>query len=236
MGFRSRLCFLWGGDGVNDKKTRVLLVDDQRLLRKGLAGLINRNPDMEVVGEADNGFQALDLVGKLDPDVVLMDVRMPEMDGVAATRELLRSGARAAVIILTTFDDEEYIFEGLAAGAQGYLLKDVEFEELSQAIRAATRGEALLQPQITARVLKEFARLSSQASTRPRPQPLAEPLTDREAEVLRLMASGATNQDIAEKLYIGLGTVKHHVRAIFSKLGARDRVQAVLIAQELNLV
>jgi len=221
---------------MGEGKIRILMVDDQSLLRRGLAGLLNRNPDMEVVGEADNGEQALRMAAELDPDVILMDVRMPVMDGVTATRELVRRGARGGIIVLTTFDDDEYIFEGLAAGARGYLLKDAEYEELSQAIRTVARGEALLQPQITSRVLKEFGRLAGLAGNRPKAQPLAEPLTERELEVLRLMASGATNQDIAEKLYIGLGTVKHHVRAVFAKLGARDRVQAVLIAQELNLV
>lgn len=215
---------------------RVLLVDDQSLLRSGLAALLNRNPDMIVVGEADNGQQALEAVSLLDPDVILMDVRMPVMDGVATTRELVRRGARAGVIILTTFDDDEYIFEGIKAGARGYLLKDAEYDELSQAIRVVARGEALLQPQVTARVIKEFSRLSAMAPSKPRPQPLAEPLTEREGEVLQLIASGASNQDIAERLHIGLGTVKHHVRAIFGKLNARDRVQAVLIAQELGLV
>lgn len=219
-----------------DQKIRILMVDDQSLLRRGLAGLLNRNSDMVVVGEAENGEQAVRAVEELDPDVVLMDVRMPVMDGVAATREMGRRGLRAGVIILTTFDDDEYIFEGIAAGARGYLLKDAEYEELSQAIRTVARGESLLQPQITTRLLKEFSRLSGLAGGKPKAAPLAEPLTDREMEVLRLMASGASNQDIAEKLFIGLGTVKHHVRAIFGKLGARDRVQAVLLAQELNLV
>lgn len=217
---------------------RILLVDDQSLLRRGLAGLLNRNSDMQVVGEADNGEEALRLVESLDPDVILMDVRMPLMDGVAATRELVKRGARAGVIILTTFDDDQYIYEGIAAGARGYLLKDAEYDELSQAIRVVAKGEALLQPQVTLRVLKEFGRLAGQAPVKaPRPQAaLSEPLTDREQEVLQLLASGASNQDIASKLYIGLGTVKHHVRAIFSKVGARDRVQAILIAQELGLV
>lgn len=222
---------------MTENKIRVLLVDDQTLLRRGLAGLLNRNPDMVVAGEADNGLQALEMAEALDPDVILMDVRMPVMDGVAATRELVRRGARAGVIILTTFDDDEYIFEGLSAGARGYLLKDAEYDELSQAIRTVARGEALLQPQITSRVLKEFSRLSGLAGGRAKPaKALAEPLTERETDVLRLIVSGATNQDIAEQLHIGLGTVKHHVRAIFGKLGARDRVQAVLMAQELNLV
>lgn len=219
-----------------DGKIRILMADDQTLLRRGLAGLLNRNPDMIVVGEAENGQQALDLAESLDPDVILMDVRMPIMDGVAATRELVRRGSRAPVIILTTFDDEEYLVDGLAAGARGYLLKDAEYDELSHAIRVVARGEAILQPQITSRVLREFGRLASLAGGRPKVQPLSEPLTERELEVLRLMAAGNTNQDIAEKLYIGLGTVKHHVRAVFNKLGARDRVHAVLIAQELNLV
>jgi DNA-binding NarL/FixJ family response regulator len=222
---------------MTENKIRVLLVDDQTLLRRGLAGLLNRNSDMLVAGEADNGLQALEMAEALDPDVILMDVRMPVMDGVAATRELVRRGARAGVIILTTFDDDEYIFEGLSAGARGYLLKDAEYDELSQAIRTVAGGEALLQPQITSRVLKEFSRLTGLSAGRPKPaKALAEPLTERETDVLRLIVSGATNQDIAEKLHIGLGTVKHHVRAIFGKLGARDRVQAVLIAQELNLV
>jgi len=221
---------------VDGGKIRIMIVDDQSLLRRGLAALLNRNPDMEVVAEADDGEEAIRLAAEARPDVILMDVRMPVMDGVAATRELARRGCPAGVIILTTFDDDEYIFEGLAAGARGYLLKDAEYEELSQAIRTVAKGESLLQPQITTRVLKEFSRLSSMAASRPKPQALAEPLTDRELEVLRLMASGASNQDIAAALYIGLGTVKHHVRAIFSKLGARDRVQAVLLAQELHLV
>lgn len=219
-----------------ERKIRVLLVDDQSLLRSGLAGLLNRNPDMEVTGEAENGQQALEMTITLDPDVILMDVRMPVMDGVTTTRELVRRGTRAGIIILTTFDDDEYIFEGLKAGARGYLLKDAEYDELSQAIRVVARGEALLQPQVTARVIREFGRLSTLTGNKPRPQPLAEPLTEREAEVLQLIASGASNQDIAARLHIGLGTVKHHVRAIFGKLNARDRVQAVLIAQELNLV
>jgi len=223
---------------MSEGRIRLLLADDQTLLRRGLAGLLNRNPDMEVVGEAENGEQAVQLAEALDPDVILMDVRMPVMDGVTATRELSRRGCRAGVIILTTFDDDEYIFEGIAAGARGYLLKDAEFEELSQAIRTVAEGEALLQPQITTRVLREFSRLSGlSGASKPKPaRQLAEPLTERETEVLRLMVSGATNQDIADKLHIGLGTVKHHVRAIFGKLGARDRVQAVLIAQELSLV
>jgi DNA-binding NarL/FixJ family response regulator len=221
---------------VDGRKIRIMIVDDQSLLRRGLAALLNRNPDMEVVAEAGDGEEALRVAAGADPDVILMDVRMPVLDGVAATRELVRRGCRAGVIILTTFDDDEYIFEGLAAGARGYLLKDAEYEELSQAIRTVASGESLLQPQITTRVLKEFSRLSSMAASRPKPQALAEPLTERELEVLRLMASGASNQDIAAALYIGLGTVKHHVRAIFGKLGARDRVHAVLLAQELHLV
>jgi DNA-binding NarL/FixJ family response regulator len=219
------------------KKIRIMLVDDQTILRAGLAGLLNRNPDMTVVGEAGNGQEAVAMAEQLAPDVILMDVRMPVMDGVSATRELVKRGVPAGIIILTTFDDDEYIYEGISAGARGYLLKDAEYDELSHAIRVVARGEALLQPQVTARLLKEFSRLAGQsAPARPKAKPLAEPLTERETEVLRLIVSGATNQDIAEQLHIGLGTVKHHVRAVFAKLGARDRVQAVLMAQELNLV
>lgn len=219
------------------KKIRIMLVDDQTILRAGLAGLLNRNPDMTVVGEASNGQEAVAMAEQIAPDVILMDVRMPVMDGVSATRELVKRGVTAGIIVLTTFDDDEYIYEGISAGARGYLLKDAEYDELSHAIRVVARGEALLQPQVTARVLKEFSRLAGQsAPARPKAKPLAEPLTERETEVLRLIVSGATNQDIAEQLHIGLGTVKHHVRAVFAKLGARDRVQAVLMAQELNLV
>lgn len=219
------------------KKIRIMLVDDQTILRAGLAGLLNRNPDMTVVGEAGNGQEAVAMAEQLAPDVILMDVRMPVMDGVSATREMVKRGVTAGIIILTTFDDDAYIYEGISAGARGYLLKDAEYDELSHAIRVVARGEALLQPQVTARVLKEFSRLAGQsAPARPKAKPLAEPLTERETEVLRLIVSGATNQDIAEQLHIGLGTVKHHVRAVFAKLGARDRVQAVLMAQELNLV
>lgn len=222
---------------MDEQKIRVLLADDQSLLRRGLAGLLNRNADMEVVGEAENGQQAVELAESLHPDVILMDVRMPLMDGVAAMQELARRGSSAGVIILTTFDDDEYIFQGLAAGARGYLLKDAEYDELSNAIRIVASGEALLQPQVASRVLKEFSRLAGlTGGAKPKAKPLAEPLTERETEVLRLIVSGATNPDIAEQLHIGLGTVKHHVRAIFGKLGARDRVQAVLIAQELKLV
>ncbi|MDF2628724.1 MAG: two-component response regulator [Symbiobacteriaceae bacterium] len=223
---------------MSDTKTiRIMLVDDQTILRAGLAGLLNRNADMTVVGEASNGQEALAMAEQVAPDVILMDVRMPVMDGVSATRELMKRGVTAGIIILTTFDDDEYIYEGISAGARGYLLKDAEYDELSHAIRVVARGEALLQPQVTARVLKEFSRLAGQsAPARPKAKPLAEPLTERETEVLRAIVSGATNQDIAEQLHIGLGTVKHHVRAVFAKLGARDRVQAVLMAQELNLV
>jgi len=219
------------------KKIRIMLVDDQTILRAGLAGLLNRNPDMTVVGEAGNGQEAVAMAEQLAPAVILMDVPMPVMDGISANREPVKGGVTAGIIILTTFDDDEYIYEGISAGARGYLLKDAEYEELSHAIRVVARGEALLQPQVTARVLKEFSRLAGQsAPARPKAKPLAEPLTERETEVLRLIVSGATNQDIAEQLHIGLGTVKHHVRAVFAKLGARDRVQAVLMAQELNLV
>jgi DNA-binding NarL/FixJ family response regulator len=215
-------------------RIRILLADDQALFREGLRTLLSVQPDFEVVGEAANGEEALRLAETLCPDVVLMDLRMPVLDGVAATRRLCASQARCRVIVLTTFDDDEYIFEGLRAGALGYLLKDVASADLFAAIRAAARGESVLQPSVATKVVAQFARLANQA---PRPgEPLVEPLSERELQVLRLVAQGKTNREIAAALYIAGGTVKNHVTNILGKLGARDRTQAALKARELGLV
>ncbi len=219
--------------------TRVLLVDDQTLIRQGIRVLLMTEPGLEVVGEAANGRQALELVEQLHPEVVLMDVRMPELDGVAATREITARHPEIGVIILTTFDDEAYIFEGLRAGARGYLLKDISSEEMAEAVRVVANGGALIQPSITRKVLSEFARLSA-----PKTAPLAgasgpglpEPLTEREQEVLRCIAAGLSNREIAERLVITEGTVKNHVSNLIAKLEVRDRTQALLKAQELGLL
>jgi DNA-binding NarL/FixJ family response regulator len=214
---------------------RVLLVDDQQLVRQGLRLLLEIEADIQVAGQAADGCEALAQVEALRPDVVLMDVRMPVMDGVAATRELAARYPEIGVIILTTFEDDETVFEGLKAGARGYLLKDISSEEMAEAVRKVAAGEALLQPRITRKVLAEFSRLAGVAENASPARALAEPLTGREQEVLRDLARGLSNREIAEALVITEGTVKNHVSNLFAKLEVRDRTQAVLKAQELGL-
>jgi len=213
---------------------RILIVDDQELFREGLHTLLSVQPDLQVVGEARNGEEALRLAEDLKPDVVLMDLRMPVLNGVAATRRLKSTQPGIKVIVLTTFDDDEDVFEGLRAGAIGYLLKDVASEKLVEAIRAVARGAAFLQPSITGKVLAEFARLSP--SLPPQAQPLVEPLSERELDILRLLSQGASNKEIADDLVITVGTVKNHVTSILAKLGVRDRTQAALKAKELGIM
>jgi DNA-binding NarL/FixJ family response regulator len=213
---------------------RLLLVDDQALFREGLHTLLSLHEDLQVVGEAGNGLEALAAADALRPDVVLMDLRMPILDGVATTRRLLAAHPTTRVIVVTTFDDDELVFDGLRAGAVGYLLKDVSSDKLVEAIRAAARGESFLQPSIAAKVLAEFNRLEHSAA--PPPPPLAEPLSERELEILRLLAAGDSNKEIAAALFIAEGTVKNHVTNILGKLDARDRTQAALRARELGLI
>jgi len=210
---------------------RILLVDDQSLFREALRMLISSQPDLEVVGEAANGQEAIKLAESFRPNVVLMDLQMPVMNGVAATRQLHSTQPDCRVIALTTFDGDEYVFDCLRAGAVGYLLKDAPSENLFAAIRAAARGESFLQPSVTKRVLAEFTRLSDHP---PSSSTLVEPLSDRENEILRLIAKGSTNREIAEALFITEGTVKNHVTNILSKLDVRDRTQAALKARELG--
>lgn len=211
---------------------RILLADDQALFREALSMLISSQPDLEVVGEASNGEEAIQLGESCRPNVVLMDLQMPVMNGVVATRHLHSQQPDCRVIALTTFDGDEYIFDCLRAGAVGYLLKDAPSETLFAAIRAAARGESFLQPSVTTRVLAEFTRLSDQP---PAPwSTLVEPLSDREREILRLIAGGSSNREIAEALFITEGTVKNHVTNILSKLDVRDRTQAALKARELG--
>ena len=213
---------------------RVLLVDDQRLLREGLRTLLELEPDMEVVGEAGTGEEALVQCESLRPDVVLMDVRMPGMDGVEATRRLHDRWRDVKIIILTTFDDDAYIFEGLRVGAMGYLLKAVSSEELAAAIRTVHGGGALIDPAVQRKLVAEFARLAQPA--RPLQAGLAEPLTERELEILRLLAQGQSNREIAQSLYLAEGTVKNYVTNLLAKIGARDRTLAALRGRELGLL
>jgi DNA-binding NarL/FixJ family response regulator len=220
---------------------RILLVDDQSLFRAGLRTLLSVQPDFEIVAEAENGQQALYVAEQLCPDVVLMDLRMPVLDGVATTRRLCTVRPDCKVIVLTTFDDDEYVFDALRAGALGYLLKDAAPDVLYDAIRAASRGESVLQPSVAAKVVSQFARMAGQAAPRlsekaAQDQDLVEPLSDREIEVLRVIAQGKTNKEIAAELYIAEGTVKNHVTHILGKLGVRDRTQAALKARELGLL
>jgi DNA-binding NarL/FixJ family response regulator len=214
---------------------RVLLVDDQALFREGLGTLLSLKDDIEIVGEASNGAEALESAQHLSPDVILMDLRMPVLDGVAATRRLKEMQHPARVIVLTTFDDDETIFDGLRAGAVGYLLKDVSSDKLIEAIRAAARGESFLQPSIAAKVLAEFNRLEERQPVRHAPD-LIEPLSDRELEILLRLANGDSNKEIAARLFITEGTVKNHVTNILGKLGVRDRTQAAIRAKELGLI
>ena len=213
---------------------RVLLVDDQRLIREGLRTLLELEPDLVVVGDAGDGQAALEAYETLQPEVVLMDIRMPGMDGVEATRRLQDRWPESRVIILTTFDDDAYIFEGLRAGALGYLLKDVSGHELAEAIRTVVGGGALIDPSVARRVVAEFARLAPAA--RPAEDSLPEPLSEREREILQLLAHGLTNREIADRLSLAEGTVKNYVTNILQKIGARDRTQAALRARELGLL
>jgi DNA-binding NarL/FixJ family response regulator len=213
---------------------KILLVDDHAMFREGLKTLLSVQPDFSVVGEASNGEEAVRLAVERQPAIVLMDLRMPVLDGVSATRRLHQVLPGCRVIVLTTFDDDEYVFDGLRAGAVGYLLKDASSDKLFEAIHAAARGEYFMLPSITAKVMAEFARMGN------RPQhsaePLVVPLSDRELDVLRLVATGASNREIGDKLVIAEGTVKNHLTNILGKLEVQDRMQAVLKAKELGIL
>ena len=213
---------------------RVLLADDHQLVRTGFRVILEIEDDIEVVGEASDGRQAVDLAGRLGPDVVLMDVEMPGMDGLEATRAIT-AGDGPSVLILTTFDHDEYLFAALQAGASGFLLKNGTPEALTEAVRVVARGDALLAPEITGRVIAAFARPGVSTATGPDTRRLDE-LTPREHEVLVLLAGGATNAEIAAALHLGETTVKTHVSRVLMKLGARDRTQAVVMAYELGVV
>jgi DNA-binding NarL/FixJ family response regulator len=204
---------------------RVLVADDQSMVRAGFRMLLADEQDIEVVAEAENGREAIEKTARFNPDVILMDIRMPELDGLQATRRILAEDNGARILILTTFDLDEYVYEALSAGASGFVLKDDSPEQLLAAIRTVAAGDALLSPTVTKKVIKQFAR-------RPRPAPPKEldELSERERDVFRLMAEGMSNGEIGEKLYISETTVKTHVTHILQKLGLRDRVQAVVLA------
>jgi len=211
--------------------TRVLLADDQALVREGFRHIIDAREDLEVVGEAGDGREAIALAGTTHPHVILMDVRMPVLDGIEATRRLVDAGNPARIVILTTFDLDEAVFGALRAGASGFMLKDIRAAELVQAIRLVARGEALLAPTVTRRLLDRFA-----DALPGEPPPSMDELTPREVEVLRLVAHAMSNAEIAERLTLTEATVKSHVSAILRKLGLRDRVQAVVAAYDAGLV
>ncbi|HKG65654.1 MAG TPA: response regulator transcription factor [Solirubrobacteraceae bacterium] len=208
---------------------RILIADDQALVRTGFRKILESEPDLEVVGEAGDGAEALERVAVLHPHVVLMDIRMPRVDGLEATRRL---AGRTRVLILTTFDIDEYVYEALRAGASGFLLKDAGADQLIAGIRVVAQGDSLLAPSVTRRLIEQFAQ---RPSPNARPDTVAE-LTARELEVLRLLARGLSNAEIAQELIIGDATVKTHVARLLQKLGLRDRVQAVVLAYESGLV
>jgi len=212
---------------------RLVIADDQDLVREGLRMMLDAEPDLEVVGEASTGVEALARTRGLDPDVVLMDIRMPGLDGIAATSRLAAAGSRAKVLVLTTFDLDEYVYRAMRAGASGFMLKDATREQLTAGVRAVHLGDALLAPTITRRIVEDYCH-------RPSPDRSAAiagtGLSDREVEVVELVAAGLSNAEIAERLVIGGTTVKSHVARILAKLGLRDRVQVVVFAYESGIV
>jgi DNA-binding NarL/FixJ family response regulator len=217
------------------KKLRLLLVDDQSLFREALRTLLSLQPDFEIVAEAENGERAVALAKAHHPDVVLMDLRMPVLGGVEATRQLLQAAPACRVVVLTTFDEDEEIFDALRAGAVGYLLKACSADKLCESVRAAAKGASVLEPSVAAKMMAELNRLSAK-SGRKVAQALADPLSDRELAVLRFLAEGCSNKEIGVRLQITEGTVKNHMTNVLGKLGVLDRTQAALRAREMGLI
>ena len=212
---------------------RVVIADDQDLVREGLRMMLDAEPDIEVAAEAGNGSEALAAARTHDPDVLLMDIRMPELDGIEATARLVGSNARTRILVLTTFDLDEYVYRAMKAGASGFLLKDANREQLAHAVRTVAAGDALLAPAITRRLVEDYCRRPPPGVDQPA---AADELSPRELEVLRLVARGMANAEIARQLFLSEATVKSHVARILSKLGLRDRVQAVVLAYESGIV
>ena len=224
---------------------RVLLADDQALILDGLSIILNAQTDIQIVGQAADGQEAVELARRLHPDVILMDIRMPKTDGISATRQIKESLPDARILILTTYSEDELVFEGIRAGAMGYLLKDITRAQLAEAVRGAMRGEAQIDPAVAAQVLAEFQRMADLLRRKAAPPPVPadsdslpfpEALTPREETILRLMAEGLTNAGIAERLYLSEGTVKNYVSEVLSKLQANDRTHAVVLAIKRGLV
>jgi DNA-binding NarL/FixJ family response regulator len=220
-------------------KIKVLLADDQEIIRTGLTIILNHQPDIEVIGQAADGAQAIDLAKQLQPDVVLMDIKMPKVNGIQATRQIVSALPQIQIIILTTYDTDDWVFDGIRAGAIGYLLKDTPSQDLALAVRGAMRGESQIDPGVARKVLREFQHVMRDRKPEPKhsaDEPELEQLTDREEDVLKLLASGLSNKDIATSLSLSEGTVKNHISAILAKLHANDRTQAVLTALKRGLV
>ena len=229
-------------------KIRVLLADDQDIIRTGLTIILNHQPDLEVIGQAADGIEAVTMARQLRPDVILMDIKMPRLNGIQATRQIMAELPRTQIIVLTTYDTDDWVFDGIRAGAVGYLLKDTSSDNLADAVRGAMRGESQMDPTVARKVLREFQHVTTahrptaglpvpgQAASAPPDDELPEKLTDREEEILKLLAAGLSNKEIAQKLSLSEGTVKNHISAILAKLHANDRTQAVLTALKRGLV
>jgi DNA-binding NarL/FixJ family response regulator len=219
-------------------KIRVLLADDQDIIRTGLTIILNHQADIEVVGQAADGVEAVEFAKQLQPDVILMDIKMPNLNGIQATRQIMAALPKTQIIILTTYDTDDWVFDGIRAGAIGYLLKDASGDNLAEAVRGAMRGESQIDPTVARKVLREFQHVTH-ANKAVAPPPEEEPLeklTDREEEILKLLAAGLSNKEIAQQLSLSEGTVKNHISAILAKLHANDRTQAVLTALKRGLV
>lgn len=215
------------------EKIKILIADDQKLIREGLKVLLEMEEDFEVVGEATNGVEAYELYIKLKPDIVLMDIQMPIMNGVEAIKKIKEANPSAKIIILTTFDDDQYVFDGLKSGALGYILKDTSIEKVSETIRIVNKGGALIEPSITKKILSEISKIEKPKIKK---EELIEELNLREIEILKFISKGYTNQEIADKLNLSVGTVKNYVTTILQKIGARDRTEAALIAKEIGII
>lgn len=215
------------------EKIKILIADDQKLIREGLKVLLEMEEDFEIIGEATNGVEAYEFYIKLKPDIILMDIQMPVMNGVEAIKKIKEVDSQAKIIILTTFDDDQYVYDGLKSGALGYVLKDTSIEKLSETIRVVYKGGALIEPSITKKILSEISKIEKPKIKK---EDLIEELNLREIEILKLISKGYTNQEIADKLNLSVGTVKNYVTTILQKIGARDRTEAALIAKEIGII